>query len=185
MSAVEQTVLWSPIVDPAVVLLGPSPDFLAGARMNVLDSASVVQSSPEGKLAILGLAARSSQLLSLPGSDPDAPIAAIIPLDTDIVGRVEALSRFWRTIEGRPALPDTRMTTQQRRRLRAMMLAADGCVDGASYRDIAFALYGQRRIAAEPWKTSSLRDRVIGLVKGGRALIAGGYLKLLRHRRRP
>lgn len=112
-------------------------------------------------------------------------MAAIIPLDTDIVGRVEALSRFWRTIEGRPALPDTRMTTQQRIRLRAMMLAADGRADGASYRDIAFALFGERRIAAEPWKTSSLRDRVISLVKGGRTLIGGGYLKLLRHRRRP
>ncbi len=66
-----------------------------------------------------------------------------------------------------------------------MMLVADARAEGASYRDIAFALYGQKRVAAEPWKTSSLRDRVIGLVNGGRAPIGGGYLKLLRHRRRP
>lgn len=112
-------------------------------------------------------------------------MAAVIPLGADMMDRVEVLTRFWRAVEGRPVLPDTRMTTQQRQRLRTMMLAADGRADGASYRDIAFALYGERRVASEPWKTSSLRDQVIGLVEGGRALIGGGYLKLLHHRRRP
>ncbi|WP_341992003.1 DUF2285 domain-containing protein [Azorhizobium sp. AG788] len=106
-------------------------------------------------------------------------------MDADLMGRVEALNRFWRTVEGRPPLPDTRMTLQQRHRLRSMMLAADGRANRASYRDIAVALFGAVRATSEPWKTSSLRDRVIGLVKGGRALIIGGYMKILRHRRRP
>jgi len=77
------------------------------------------------------------------------------------------------------------MTPQQRPRLRLMMRAADGRGHGASYRDIAIALYGRERVLSAPWKTSSLRDAAIGLVKGGRALIGGGYLQLLRHRRRP
>ncbi|MFG1404422.1 DUF2285 domain-containing protein [Xanthobacter sediminis] len=181
----EQTVLWSPRVNPAVVLLGPSPDFEPDTQTIVFDSISTVRESAEGVHAVVGRADHAFQLLFLPGSRRDTPMAALIPLDADMMGRVEVLTRFWRMVEGRPALTDTRFTAQQRRRLRTMMLAADGRADGASYRDIAFALYGERRVASEPWKTSSLRDQVIGLVKGGRALIGGGYLKLLHHRRRP
>ncbi|MGR7993586.1 DUF2285 domain-containing protein [Xanthobacter sp. ZOL 2024] len=144
-----------------------------------------LRASAEGRHAILHPADQASQLLFLPGAHAGAPLAAVIPLDADTTGRVEALARFWRSCEGRRVAPDTRITTQQRLRLRAMMLAADGRANDASYRDVAIALYGERRVMAEPWKTSSLRDRVVGLVKGGLALIGGGYLKLLRHRRRP
>jgi hypothetical protein len=46
------------------------------------------------------------------------------------------------------------------------------------------AFYGLDQVAAEHWKTSALRDSVIGLAEGEAAMIAGGYLKLLRHGRR-
>ncbi|WP_306456952.1 DUF2285 domain-containing protein [Pararhizobium haloflavum] len=105
-------------------------------------------------------------------------------MDTETLTRIEALTRFWRSWRGRPVPADTRVTPQQRRRLRFMMQAIDGRTDNASYREIAIALYGDQRIVAEPWKTSSLRDAVIGLVEGATAMIGGGYLKLLRHRRR-
>jgi hypothetical protein len=52
----------------------------------------------------------------------------------------------------------------------------------ASYREIAEVLFGTRRLEREAWKTSSVRDRTIRLVKGGRALIRAGYRKLLRGR---
>lgn len=79
---------------------------------------------------------------------------------------------------------DKRMTAQQRRRLRLMMQAADGRANSASYREIGTVLFGRERVASGPWKTSSLRDMVIGLVEGAATLIGGGYLQLLRHRRR-
>ncbi|MER9316320.1 DUF2285 domain-containing protein [Mesorhizobium sp. M0659] len=101
-----------------------------------------------------------------------------------MLGRVEALVRFWRGQSKRPVPPDTRMTVQQRRRLRLMLRAADGRMNGATYRDIATVCYGIERVGATPWKTSSLRDTVIGLVRGGGAMIGGGYLGLLRHRTR-
>ena len=65
-----------------------------------------------------------------------------------------------------------------------MMRAVNGRANGATYREIAIALFGPERVAAEPWKTSSLRDAVIGLVESAGPLINGGYRKLLRHRRR-
>jgi hypothetical protein len=46
------------------------------------------------------------------------------------------------------------------------------------------AFYGVDQVAAKHCKTSALRDFVIGLVEGEPAMIAGGYLKLLRQGRR-
>jgi hypothetical protein len=46
------------------------------------------------------------------------------------------------------------------------------------------AFYGVDPVAAEHWKTSALRDSVIGLVEGDAAMIAESYRKQLRHGRR-
>ncbi|AZO71359.1 MAG: DUF2285 domain-containing protein [Mesorhizobium sp.] len=183
LSALMQEVLWSPLADPAVVTLMPSPDFLSCVSPTTPVEFGTPRESPQGFHAIRngGIA---TQLLLLPGSAASRSLTALIPLDSQTLGRVEALVRFWRSCHGRPVAPDTRMTVQQRRRLRLMMQAADGRTNGASYREIATAFYGAGRVASNPWKTSSLRDTVIGLVKGGGNLIAGGYLQLLRHRLR-
>jgi len=114
----------------------------------------------------------------------DIPLAAIVPLDAQALSRVEALSRFWRALHRRPIPADTRVTKQQRRRLRLMMQAIDGRSNDASYREIAIAIYGRERVASQSWKTSALRDAIIGLVEGATDMIGGGYHKLLRHRRR-
>ncbi|PLP60819.1 hypothetical protein CYK37_00440 [Mesorhizobium loti] len=128
--------------------------------------------------------ADATQLVLPPGLRSDSSIAALIPLDADTPGRIEALSRLWRSWQGLSVPSDTRLTAQRRRRLRLMLRAADGRENAASYREIAQGFYGASRVASESWKTSPLRDTVIGLVEGASALIAGGYLQLLRHRRR-
>ncbi|WP_084507892.1 DUF2285 domain-containing protein [Mesorhizobium sp. WSM3224] len=178
-----QDVLWSPLANPAVMTLMASPDFLSGESSTSSVEVGKQHKSPQGFHAIRdsGIA---TQLLLLPGSAASRSLAALIPLDSQALGRVEALVRFWRSCHGRPVPPDTRMTDQQRRRLRLMMQAADGRKSGASYREIATVFYGTGRVASDPWKTSPLRDTVIGLVKGGGAMISGGYLQLLRHRKR-
>lgn len=150
-----------------------------------LDGLGALRDSLEGRYAIRSDGRRSAQLLFLAGAGPDVPLAALLPLDGDTLGRAEALIRFWRASLARPVPPDTRLTVQLRRRLRLMMQAADGRANGASYREIAIVLYGLARVSAEPWKTSSLRDKVIGLVEGGSRMIDGGYLRFLCHRRRP
>jgi hypothetical protein len=60
-----------------------------------------------------------------------------------------------------------------------MLRALDGHLAKASYREIAEALFGAHRLQHEAWKTSSLRDRTIRLVRGGVALMRTGYRKLL------
>lgn len=144
---------------------------------------SVPQFAPEGAYAVHQAEDRS-QLVIVCDPGEGSPLAAVITLDDETLTRIEALARFWRAWRRRRVPADTRVTPQQRRRLRLMMRAIDGRTARATYREIAIALYGVDRVAAEPWKTSALRDTVIGLVEGGAAMIASGYLKLLRHRRR-
>ncbi|RWG80086.1 MAG: DUF2285 domain-containing protein [Mesorhizobium sp.] len=160
-----------------------SPDFLSREPSITPVELGKRHESPQGFHAIRDSGV-ATQLLLLPGSAASRSLTALIPLDSQTLGRVEALVRLWRSCHRRPVPPDTRMTIQQKRRLRLMMQAADGRKNGASYREIATAFYGAGRVASNPWKTSSLRDTVIGLVKGGGAMISGGYLQLLRHRKR-
>jgi hypothetical protein len=172
LPATRQPVHWSPRINPAVTVLTELPDHL-------LSTGTALHAAPAD---IPDHAAAPHLLLS--GVDLTATIAALIPFDDDLPGRIEALNRLWHAHRGKPVPPDTRITRQQRGRLRLMLQACDGRNRGASYRDIAEAIFGTERVAADPWKTSPLRDRVIGLVEGGTSLIAGGYLRLFRHRRR-
>ncbi|MBZ9937032.1 DUF2285 domain-containing protein [Mesorhizobium sp. BR1-1-16] len=166
-------------------MLTTVPEFFDQVSTPVNHAIGARRDSAEGSYIVVRSEAQEPfEVLVLPGSRPAKPLAALIPLDADTPGRVEALIRYWRAGRGKPVPADKRMTAQQRRRLRLMMQAADGRSDGASYREIGTALFGRERIASEPWKTSALRDMVIGLVEGATALIGGGYLQLLRHRRR-
>ncbi len=183
LSALAQPVFWSPAIVPSVITFMQAPQHLSVSDAPPLNAFEADRESPEGRAAILGGDA-PIQILLLPGANPKAPVAALIPLDGEMLGRIEALTRLWSNLRGRDAPPDMRMTLQQRRRVRLMIQAADGRMNGASYRDIAIEIYGKARVSADPWKTSSIRASVIGLVKGGLAAINGGYLKLLRHRRR-
>ena len=126
----------------------------------------------------------TSQVVILHGANVGGKLSALIPLDGNTLGRIEALTRFYSAQVGRAIPPDTRLTSQQRRRLQLMIQAVDGRINTATYREIANAIYGASRVADMPWKTSPLRDSAIALVKDGIAMVGGGYKQLLRHRRR-
>ncbi|MDR6624495.1 DUF2285 domain-containing protein [Caulobacter segnis] len=117
-------------------------------------------------------------------ADPGQPLAAIVPLDAAAPIRLRALARLMRHLEGDPPPPDP-ITPQRRQRLKAMLRAHDGRSSGAPYREIAAALYGDGRVTDQPWKTSSLRDATLRLVRDGGALVNGGYVGLLGARRPP
>jgi hypothetical protein len=115
---------------------------------------------------------------------PDPPLAgsalaAIVSLDDDEPRRAAAAMRFWRHATGQRLGADP-PTPKRRQRIDHALRALDGHLSGASYRDIAESLFGSDRVAAEPWKTSPLRDATIRLVRGSLALMRGGYRRLLR-----
>lgn len=138
----------------------------------------------EGRYGAFGTDS-SVPFLNMAGRMDTGSMAIVLPLDYDLPGRIEAIQRFWQMLKARPVQRDTRMTPYQRQRFRLMMQAADGRAAGASYREIGIALYGERRVLGEPWKTSPLRAAVIALARNASALIDGGYLSPLRHRRKP
>ncbi len=115
---------------------------------------------------------------------PHDPLEARIPISRKGLDNMAALDRLLRQFLGYKVPPDRRITVQQRARLKAMFRAIDGREHDASQREIARVLFGVERVASEHWKTSSLRETVSGLLKYGDAMIGGGYLKLLRFRRR-
>ncbi len=125
---------------------------------------------------------RALHLIRLPDVEADAALAALVPLDPSGPDRLMAVDQLLRALLGRHVPPDRRLTRQQRRRLRHMLQACDGRENGATYREIANVLFGTERVAADPWKSSALRDATMALVRDGRAMIAGGYRTLLRRR---
>lgn len=152
----------------------PAPDLDAGSARRGTDGLSIIQ----------GRGNKSIRLLLAPDAAVDEPLVALLPLGSDGLDRIDAATRLWRAINNRFIPNDARLTRQQQRRLRRMLQAVDGHTDGASYREIAEAIFGAARVNDTPWKTSAIRDATIDLVKDGLALVAGGYRMLLRRRRR-
>lgn len=166
------------------MLLGEAPAFRPSLPQPIaLDLRSQAEAE-EGRYGTFGTDG-PVPFLNFAGRTDAGSIAILLPLDDDLPGRIEAIQRFWQMLKARPIPCDTRMTPYQRQRFRLMMQAADGRATGASYREIGVALFGERRVLGEPWKTSPLRAAVIALANNASALIGGGYLGLLRHRRKP
>jgi hypothetical protein len=184
LSILDQPVIWSPHANPGTVLVGEAPAFQPPLPQPIaLDLPSQAEAE-EGRFGAFGTDG-PVPFLNMAGRTGSGSVAILLPLDDDLPGRIEAIQRFWQILKARPVPRDTRMTPYQRQRFRLMMQAADGRTAGASYREIGIALYGERRILSEPWKTSPLRAAVIALARNASALIGGGYLGLLRHRRKP
>ncbi len=168
-----------------MLYLGPAPKLPQTSAVALGDiDAELQQASAEGLHISAFTESGRLHLIALTGLGPGHPIAAVIPIDAHSLDRIQALTRLWRRLHGLPVPKDTRMTAQQRRRLKNMLRAVDGRTNDADYREIAEVIFGVERVAADPWKTSALRDVVLDLVKDGFSMIDGGYRKLLRHRRR-
>ena len=108
----------------------------------------------------------------------DLPVGLLLPLDGDWPTRLAAADRLYHQIIDRDADPP--ITQQRRDRLKRALRTIDGRQSGASYRAVASVFFGTDRVAAEPWKTSSLKAQVARLASHGRMMIDQGYRNLLR-----
>ncbi|AEQ53589.1 DUF2285 domain-containing protein [Pelagibacterium halotolerans] len=107
----------------------------------------------------------------------DQPVGLLLPLDDAWSVRLAAADRLYRQLIDRDADPP--ITPHRRERLKRALRTIDGRQSGASYRAIATAFFGADRVAAEPWKTSSLKAQVARLASYGRMMIDQGYKNLL------
>ena len=160
---------------PTMVLLQPAPDSFFGAEpldLAHLGDAHAEHVDRDGRYVIVRHDVGELRLC-LRDATPNQPLAIVMPLDDDLPTRAEAALRLWGRIGGQAAghgREPLALTRQRRDRLVFMVRALDGHLAEASYRQIAEVLFGARRLEREVWKTSSLRDRTIRLVKGGLAL---------------
>lgn len=172
---------WRPDEVAAVVILSAAPPGASPSALTLADlpAAIVCRDAEDGAHLFVPSVEGLQQLWVTAGTDARAPLAAIIPLDAMTANRAEAVVRFWDS-QTRGSSGRRRSRTRRLERLIAALQALDARLDGASYRAIAEAVFGPRRVADEAWKTSSLRDAVIRMARTGLALMRGGYRKLLK-----
>ncbi|BDD66283.1 hypothetical protein Sj15T_13040 [Sphingobium sp. TA15] len=178
-------VFWLPQEDTSVVILASAPDVLARETDNSR-GVSEVRSDSDGQdahsLHDLGNS-QKIQILRIDAAAGDVPLAAIVPLGIAGFDRLEAVGRLLAALHDRAIPPDTRLTRQQRARARRMLQAIDGARDGATQLEIAQVIFRIGRVTRDEWQVSSVRHTVMSLLRDARAMIAGDYRKLLRHRR--
>jgi hypothetical protein len=135
----------------------------------------------QGVYRLVNLGAGGCLQLLATGS---APFAAVIPLDLEGFDRLESLYRLLAAIHRRSIPPDRRVTSQQRARMTRMLRAYDGARDGATQQEIARVLMRLDPLDRDAWQDSSARHAIKSLLRDARAMIAGGYLRLLGHSQR-
>ncbi|XHC09194.1 DUF2285 domain-containing protein [Labrenzia sp. ac12] len=183
MTALDEPIHWQPTVDKSKVILktadtGFRPDEPGLLNIQTLRS-GITRQGPDGMHVILGKGPKTVHLLLQGSRFTEYPLSILSPLDDGARARHRAMGRLLDFLEGREIGADSRLTPQKRLRFKSMLRAVDGRSNGASYREIAESLFGTRRVASEPWKTSPLRNTTIRLVRDGLAMVAGGYLDLL------
>jgi len=106
------------------------------------------------------------------------PLGILLPLDETWPVRLAAAERLRRELSGLQTEPP--LTPQNRERLKRALRTVDGRRQGATYRAVAIAFFGEQRVAGEHWKTSALKAQIARLAAHGRMLIDRGYRDLLR-----
>jgi len=93
---------------------------------------------------------------------------------------IRLLRRFSAIYRARESNESTTAWSPQSMRLRNALVALDGSLNGATYREIAEHIHGPEMVA-DAWRGSrrDLKDRMVRLVRRGHHLSAGGYRDLL------
>ena len=180
----QSPVFWRSEELASVIVLTAAPTSAATPSVSLADfpSDSVRRDADDGTHVIIRDDRINHQLWLIDPPSGAMPMAALIPLDMTAPQRTDAAMRFWRfVVSGRPRKPPCPF--RRRDRLIDALRALDGRLSGASYRMIADGLFDPNRTSSEPWKTASLRDTVIRLVRTGYALMRGDYRHLLGPRR--
>lgn len=183
LRADETKIFWLPELNANAVILAAAPANTKALKFAPSDWAEVPtrRSAHDGEHLIVEAAGEAHQLWLPEPPAEGSPVAAVIPLDDLTPQRTDAALRFWRHMEGAQARAGPTRPQDHPRVMRALR-ALDGHLNGATYRAVAEILFGAARVAAEPWKTASIRDATIRLVRSGITFMRGNYCDLLRRR---
>lgn len=172
-------VFWSPSVATDVLTMAPLPHAFAATSTVQLPKPSAERLADDGVHRLLD--DPSMQLWVPHDRTADTPLGIVLPLDDMLPQRIAAAMALWRGLRGLDRTAPTSPTPQRRTRLILGLRALDGRAEGASYREIASALFGPTNVpTGRGWKTHDLRSRTLRLVADATALMRGGYRKLLR-----
>jgi len=108
--------------------------------------------------------------------EPGRALLATVAFDAPRAPQIAAIERLAGLMTA-SAPPE--LTSYQSAMLRRVLQALDAALAGASLRDTAAALVGERRMSEDWFRSSPLRDQVRYLIGRGRRLMAGGYRELL------
>lgn len=174
LGADDGQVVWRQDVAPGLVV--PVERATFGKARSLPSSPSGVVSAEDGRYIRLpsGL-----QVLLNGDAAASGPLVVVLSYDADFHLRVRAVDALRRAaLTGAP--PPTRLSRAQRERLARCLFALDASLKNWSHRQIASDLFGAEAIDGSSFATSTVRDVTARLVRRGRALMTGGYLKLLR-----
>lgn len=117
------------------------------------------------------------------GALPIRGAVATIWFDPLLEDRLETVRRFAFALGGKTLPPDPRLTSYRLTNLRQTLQVLDGRMEGATYQDVAQAVFNTKPVRATTWKTMPERDAVMRRYREGRKLVEGGYRRLLSRRR--
>lgn len=184
LSSREQPIFWGPTVDARAVVLTVAPavgPHTFSYAPQTWPGEFVERLAPDGLHALLRARDTDHRLWMPTPIAAGEPVAFVVPLGADAARASAAALRLWRHLTGSSGAA-ARQHDQRLRRSGQSLRAFDGRQAGGSYRAIAEQIFGAPRVAAESWRTSSLRDATIRLVRSGAALVRGDYRRLLRHK---
>ncbi|HGL5074802.1 TPA: DUF2285 domain-containing protein [Burkholderia multivorans] len=181
----EAPVFWLPREDTSAIALGEPPDVLSASteQQPTIDAAITVTADGETNLLYDLGNGQHVQLVHANNTSPDKPLGAFVSLGLDGFDQIESIGRLLAALHRRAIPPDTRLTLQQRARLRRMLQAFDGYRAGTTQQEIAQVIFRLGPLDRDDWQASSARHAIKSLLRDARAMIAGGYRSLLRHRR--
>lgn len=174
LSADAGRVIWREDVAPGLVVPVERASF--GAPRPLPLARSDIRQGEDGRHVRLP----SGLQVLLRGDAPvGGPLMVVMAYDADFNLRVRAVDAL-RRADFTDAPPASRLGQAQKERLARCLFALDATLKDRTHRDIARALFGPRETEGTDFATSTIRDVTARLVRRGRALMSGGYLRLLR-----
>lgn len=178
--------LWHACLDPGVLMAEASPVLLDNPdafELAHFEVFAVVAKSNSGiEHVALSDGCRRIRIDVISGTLLEGPVLLKHQLAglTGLSPKILALRRLIALTKTRRFGPSLFPTARQTARIVDALQVFDGLSAGASHHDIAVALYGDDRVAAE-WngKSDSMRSRVRRLVGLANDLAAGGWQRLL------